>query len=164
MFGEKVLESDKPGQKQQFLQVWPCSLPTGPRAKPPTDFTILITSTGGGFRFLEPRPDAGRLPAAGGIQVYSALQGAHSTEQRPGLLSTFWKPRSKSRDGDRVRSTLLSVQTPPLEVVGGGGAQGDSQAPPPSPPRPPEIRSPAARAGWGEQEAWQGLTVDTESS
>lgn len=68
--------------------------------------------------------------------MYSALQGAHSTEQRPGLLSTFWKPRSKSRDGDRVRSTLLSVQTPPLEVVGGGGGTG-RQPGPSSFPTPP---------------------------
>lgn len=162
--GKRCWSRTSRGRSSSSSRSGPAPSPQAPRAKPPTDFTILITSTGGGFRFLEPRPDAGHLPAAGGIQVYSALQGAHSTEQRPGLLSTFWKPRSKSRDGDRVRSTLLSVQTPPLEVVGGGGARGDSQAPPPSPPRPPEIRSPAARAGWGEQEAWQGLTVDTESS
>ena len=65
-----------------------------------------------GARVLEPRPDAGPVSqAAGGVQAHSSLQGVQSTEQSPGLLSIFWKP--KSSPGMGTGSSTPSSQARP---------------------------------------------------
>lgn len=82
--------------------------------------------------------------------MYSSLQGVHGTEQRPDLLSTFWKPRAKSRGGDRVQSTLLSGQTQ-LEV-GGEGETAKPLLPHPYPQPPSGHKTPIGK-GWRGSES-----------
>lgn len=98
--------------------------------------------------------------------MYSSLRGVHSTEQRPDLLSTFWKPRVKSRDGDRVQSTLLSVQTW-LEVKGGQEETAKLLIPRPH-PQPAFLKTGAQGRGLrglgSLARAWVWFTISRELS